>query len=675
MKSIFRNSAAAAFFFSLLLTPHYSVTAQSDDAFGRHTKIKINVIYPKAGQIVTATDSTFILGNVAELPKEFQNRFSINGHHVPLSSNGSFLAYIPIEPDSFVFDLKLELFPGSDHQIKETFERGGRKYDVSYMYEGGARIWTHKLKVYIPPPIKPIPLDTMIISGGYRRPRGNLTLAADDELRVSFHATPGHIAWFSIDDIVDSVPMPETNPQPQIYWGEAVFGAGEVPESLLLKGIYTGSWTVPPDARIDTAAITYHLAVPHPSEIFYQLFTTADNVYFKMLAKYAEYDSIPTIISHSAYKVTLNDPAFPFTVRYIDSVQTVRHGPRRGYQSIFQPEGVTALAIGAIGDWYKLQLSTTQTGWVNQNSVLKLEPGIRPTHSYLIVIRSESHGRKLIFEFPLSGKHPFKIIEDDRRTIRVQLFGVTTDTDWIRYDFDDDFIDVATWNQPEEDLYEFKIALNKDIWGYNTYYKGNTLFLELIKPPDNLRSLRGKVVVIDPGHSADPGSIGPSGYTEAEANLAIALKLKKKLESRGARVVMTRSDTSHVALYDRPAIAKFYGADLFVSIHNNALPDGVNPFTNNGTSIYYYHPHSINLARAIHGEMLKATQLPDHGLYHGNLAVNRPTQYPAVLIECAFMIIPEQEEMLKSERFRKRVANAITKGIEKFLKDFAKKNR
>ena len=138
---------------------------------------------------------------------------------------------------------------------------------------------------------------------------------------------------------------------------------------------------------------------------------------------------------------------------------------------------------------------------------------------------------------------------------------------------------------------------------------------------------------------------------------------------------MHQRDHAHVGLYDLLAIAKANSADLFVSIHNNALPDGVNPFTNNGTSIYYYHPHSINLARAIHGEMLKATQLPDHGLYHGNLAVNRPTQYPAVLIECAFMIIPEQEEMLKTDRFRKRIANAITKGIEKFLKDFAKKNR
>ncbi len=138
---------------------------------------------------------------------------------------------------------------------------------------------------------------------------------------------------------------------------------------------------------------------------------------------------------------------------------------------------------------------------------------------------------------------------------------------------------------------------------------------------------------------------------------------------------MTRDDNSHVALYDRPAIAKAADADIFISMHNNALPDGVNPFEHNGSSTYYYHPHSINLAKNIQSQLTKATKLDDYGLYYGNLAVNRPTQYPAVLIETAFMIIPEQEALLKTEKFRKKVAKGIVKGIENFFKEYHNDNR
>lgn len=115
--------------------------------------------------------------------------------------------------------------------------------------------------------------------------------------------------------------------------------------------------------------------------------------------------------------------------------------------------------------------------------------------------------------------------------------------------------------------------------------------------------------------------MGPTGLREKDANLAIALELKRALEDRRALVLMTRSDDSGVALYDRPRIAKGFDPDVFISVHNNALPDGVNPFFNNGSSTFYYHPHSQELAADVQRHLVKATGLPDYGLYHGNFAV------------------------------------------------------
>ena len=594
-------------------------------------------------------------------------RLFTEGRQIPVHPDGGFLAWVPITPGDFTFGLVAfrkdyyykVFFPDSLEFLKKS------RIDTTLATKLAAAV-----AVRIPPPQTTITLDTLMIADDYRPPSGALTLAAGDRLEVAFRGTADCRAWFSIPGAVDSVPMSQTPPRTQPYWGESVFGAGAVPDSLMLAGVYSGFWDVPASVRIDTARITYHLAPPPPGDIFRRFWTSPAAMSDTRLIKYLVPKDTVQVKRASGYTITLNDPAFPLTVRFTDSVQIVRHEPGKGYFAIFQPRGVEALAVGAEGDWYRLKLSHTQQAWANVNSVEPLPKGILPVRSYLSSVRTYDDPYHLTIEFPLAGKHLFRVIEDDKRTLRIQLYGVTSNTDWIRYDFADRLIDVASWSQPEKDLYEFRVRLTQDIWGYDTHYTGNTFRFRLHKPPPQVHTLKGKTVVIDPGHSNDPGAVGPTGYTEAEANLGIALAVRDKLRSKGVRVIMTREDNSHVPLYDRPAIAKMNDADLFVSIHNNAVPDGVNPFTNHGTSSYYYHPHSIDLARAIHAEMIKATRLPDFGLFYGNLAVNRPTQYPAVLVECAFQIIPEHEAMLKTDDFRKRVAGAIVRGIENFLKGY-----
>lgn len=620
---------------------------------------EITVIYPKPEQVIGASDSTFILGHVPPNDSRYALfDFTINGQGVAVHPDGGFLAFLPITPGDFVFKLRATRFEKTDPPRSVGMPIDTLELD---------------LPVTIPEPLETIELpDAFVIVGDYHRPFGDLVLATGDRLNISFMGTSGCRAWASIDGVADSIPVAETEPRTQAYWGESVFGAGGVPDSLKLGGIYTGFYDVPDSVRADSVRITYHLAPPTMEKMFERFFW--DMLPFSpakpSLFQYVTDTDTIRAEDRSAYKIWFNDPAFPMTVRFTDSVQILRHGPRRGYFTIFQPEGVEAEAVGQEGDWYKLRMSQTQYAWANRNSVEVRPKGILPAKSLLRSIRTYSEPDKVLVEFPLAGKHPFRVIEESARRIKLQLFGVTSDTDWIRYDFSDSLVKLVTWFQPEPGLYEFTLDLSGDLWGYDTYYRGNMFYLQLNRPPSNPHTLQGKTIVLDPGHSADPGSIGPTGMTEAEANLNLALKLRDYLLKKGANVVMTRDDTAHVALYDRPSIAKAANADLFISIHNNALPDGVNPYANNGTSSYYYHPHSINLAKAIHPHLVRATGLADHGLFHGNLAVNRPTQYPAVLLECAFMIIPEQEAMLKTDKFRKRIAKAITAGIDDFLKGY-----
>jgi N-acetylmuramoyl-L-alanine amidase len=109
--------------------------------------------------------------------------------------------------------------------------------------------------------------------------------------------------------------------------------------------------------------------------------------------------------------------------------------------------------------------------------------------------------------------------------------------------------------------------------------------------------------------------------------------------------------------------------NLYVSVHNNAVPDGVDPRRRNGTSAYYHHPHSRDLARAVHRRTRQATGLADYGLTQANFAVIRPPQYPSVLVECAFMILPDQEEMLDNDAFVARTAHGIADGIADFVRE------
>lgn len=79
-------------------------------------------------------------------------------------------------------------------------------------------------------------------------------------------------------------------------------------------------------------------------------------------------------------------------------------------------------------------------------------------------------------------------------------------------------------------------------------------------------------VVIDPGHGGpDPGAVGIGGLRETDVVLDVCLQIARLLQARGVQVLMTRTSEVDVDLPPRVALANSSGADLFVSVHANAL--------------------------------------------------------------------------------------------------------
>jgi N-acetylmuramoyl-L-alanine amidase len=273
----------------------------------------------------------------------------------------------------------------------------------------------------------------------------------------------------------------------------------------------------------------------------------------------------------------------------------------------------------------------------------------------------------------LPDRLPFQVTEG-KRTLELTIFGGVADTDWLLYGRTDPLVRRAEWRQPATGTYQAVLHLQERPWGYQTFWAPNgDLILRVRRPPaiDERYPLRGLLIAIDAGHPP-AGATGPTGLTEAEANLAIALRLRPLLEREGARVLMTRTGMSPLGLNERTNMATEANADLLVSIHNNAFPEGVDPFRNNGTSVYYNHPQSLELARTLQQALLEEFGLRDLGIGRADLALVRPTWMPAVLTEAFFMMIPQQEAGLRDPEVLERLARAHLRGIESFLREYAR---
>lgn len=213
-------------------------------------------------------------------------------------------------------------------------------------------------------------------------------------------------------------------------------------------------------------------------------------------------------------------------------------------------------------------------------------------------------------------------------------------------------------------------------------------------------------IVIDPGHGGhDPGA-KTAGLTEADLVLDIALRLEKLLRKQpGVEVVMTRRDDTYVPLEQRTAIANRAAADLFLSIHANASENAAargietyflnfapNPEAeavaareNAGASATMGHLPDIVKAIALHNKMDESRDFAtavQASLYQRLRRTNRDTRslgvkqapfmvligatMPSILAEISFITNRQEAVLLKSDKYRQQIAEALLEGILRY---------
>lgn len=444
-------------------------------------------------------------------------------------------------------------------------------------------------------------------------------LTAGDSIRVAFQGSPQGAAEFAIDGLSRHIPMIETGNPP--------------------RGFYEGTYVIQSGEIAKQADIVVTLKK-------------------KDIKK-----------EHARGRLTIESGGVPRVGVITEDTVASRTSTEGGYD-IFLYKGMRVRLTGKIGGQWRVRFSASQSGWVKDSAIQVLPQGNTAAQSILGNITVVYQGESTLIRIPLSDVLPYRLEQTlEPPSVAVTLFGAADKTDLIHYDPIDPLVRLVRWRQVSPDTCQLIIEPKfKKWWGFDVRYEGTTMVVEIRKPWTS-DTLRDMVIAVDPGHGgADTGAVGPHGTYEKEANLEIAQIVKETLEKAGAKPFLTRTIDMDVSLYDRPRIAWRNKARLFVSVHCNASGLGENPLWNNGNSVYFYQPQSKALAEAVHAGYRKHVPiLPDHGLFYADFAVCRMTQMPAILTEQAYIILPEQEDLLFNPKFQKNLANAIVNGIKTFV--------
>ncbi|MCX6143312.1 MAG: N-acetylmuramoyl-L-alanine amidase [Ignavibacteriales bacterium] len=487
-------------------------------------------------------------------------------------------------------------------------------------------------------PPKPLMHEPAVIDVQSIEPRQNLWLGKDDILEVKFRGSPGYKAYFDIEDVESGIPMLEL----------------PASDSISGSGIYIGRYKVRESDETRQAPVRVRL-----KKSFWGSEKAFSNGKISILPK-----ELPRVAMVTGRRPFLN----------AGLGEDRLGGAKLGYIQA----GIRVQVVGKVGRQYKICLSNAMIGWLPEDFAQLLPVETPQPRSLVGSISTSGNVTEDVVSVSLNQRLPYLANQVvDPPALVVDIFGATSNTNWITQHRSATGVKSVSWNQVGDDHYRLTVALNNaQHWGYDVGYdQGSNLRIRVRKPPKIANPdsvLAGFTIAVDAGHGGDAtGAVGATGVQEKDVNLAIASRLRSLLQSKGVNVVMTRTDDTNVGMPERTDAIINGGAQILVSIHCNAGGAGSDAEAVRGTSAYYRHLGYQPLADIMYGRMLELG-LNQFGMVGSfNFSLNAPTQLPNVLVETAFLSNPDDEMKLLDDSFRKAIAGKITAGLEQFVKAYA----
>lgn len=340
----------------------------------------------------------------------------------------------------------------------------------------------------------------------------------------------------------------------------------------------------------------------------------------------------------------------------------------------FLDSNVLVKIIDSFKTDYKVSLSEQHTGYIAKTSVVLMNKEANyPVHHNAHLsgsIRVFGDTASDFVMINVNERLPYRSIQMiDPSRVAVDLFGVTSNTNWITQLRTAKEIRNTWYEQIENDVFRVYIQLrHTQHWGHSIAYdsSGRHLIIRIRRQPPvlDIRKLR---IAIDAGHGGE--NSGADGLTskvlEKEYTLKIAKELQKTLKAAGVKnIFMTRTIDTTLSMPERIAMLKTFDPHFLISIHLNSAGND----TVSGTSTYYRYIGFRPLSMSILDRML-TLGLKEYGnVGNFNFSLSGPTDYPNALVEVAFLSNPADEKKILNPKFHKAVAKKIYLGIVDWLK-------